>query len=79
MKGCEIQCFKKTRRTIIPKVQQMKRQKCCRNVLVYPLKSDISDILLSDECYICVAKYFTHQNKRSYGYSLELIRDKKKF
>jgi len=32
-----------------------------------------------DECYIVVGQYFNHQNERCYGYSLELIRDEKKF
>jgi DDE superfamily endonuclease len=79
MEGREIRCFKKTKRNLIPKVQQEKRQKCCRNFRKSFRKSDISDMLFSDECYICVGKYFNHQNERCYGYSLELIRDEKKF
>ncbi|OQV22089.1 hypothetical protein BV898_03934 [Hypsibius exemplaris] len=38
-----------------------------------------SNMLFLDECYICVGKYFNHQNERCYGYSLETISDGKKF
>jgi hypothetical protein len=78
MGGREIRCFKKTKRNLIPEVQQKTRQKCCRNFRNSFWKRDIFDMLFSDECYICVGKYFNHQNERCYN-SLELIQHEKKF
>jgi hypothetical protein len=79
MEGKEIKCFKKIKRNLIPKTQQESRRKCATNLRKSFRKADVSNMMFVDECYICVGKYFNHQNERCYGYSLELIRDEKKF
>ncbi|OWA54086.1 hypothetical protein BV898_18505 [Hypsibius exemplaris] len=58
---------------------QRKRRKCAMNLRKTIRMSDVPNMLFLNECYICVGKYFNHQNERCYGYSLETIGNGKKF
>jgi hypothetical protein len=61
------------------KKKKRKQRKCCMRLRNTFRKTDITNMISVDECYISVGKYFNHQNERCYGYTLELIRDEKKF
>jgi len=78
MKRREINCFKKTTRSLLPQTHTENARKCCMMIRKTFHKDDVPNILFADKCYIVVGKYFNHQNELFYGYSLEVIPDEKK-
>ena len=74
-----INCYKKQRQNLIPKLQREKRRLCCMRIRKKYRTSDLPKLLFADECYVVVGKNFNHQNERCYGKELDLIPDHKKF
>jgi transposase len=79
MKKKKINCYKKVKRNLVPKIQKESRRICSMKFRKTYRTCDIPFFLFVDECYITVKKHFNHQNERCYGKDFRLIRTWKKF